>query len=65
MSYVKVKFADNKYNYVTSINPQCTLEEVTKHFVNTYFDMGIFPIENVQKCIDIEYFNSNNERVLK
>jgi hypothetical protein len=65
MNYVKVKFADNKLNYITSINPQCTLDEVKKYFVNTYFDMGTFPIEDMQQCIDIEYFNCNDELITK
>ena len=46
-----VKFEDSKYNYETSINPNCTDENIKKYFVGVCFNVGFFPSENMQKCI--------------
>lgn len=56
---VKVIFADPKYNYETSVSDQTTEADARKYFVNTQLDMGVYPKENLQVCIDIE-FSSNN-----
>lgn len=55
MHSVKVMFADEKYNYVTSISPQSTEESAKKYFVGKFFDMGCFPVEDLQKCTGIEF----------
>ena len=55
---VKVIFANSKYNYTTSVSDKTTEEDARKYFVNTSFDMGIYPVEDLQMCIDIE-FNPN------
>jgi hypothetical protein len=54
MKTVQVIFENPIYNYATSVNPKTTDEENRKYFVNTVFDMGIFPQENPQKCIRIK-----------
>lgn len=52
MQGVKVIFDNSKYNYVTSCNG--TLEQIRHYFVGKYFDVGIYPIELMRKCTDIE-----------
>jgi len=54
MNAIKVIFKNPIYNYVTSVNPKITEEDLKKYFVNTVFDVGSFPTENPQKCIKIE-----------
>lgn len=51
---VLVKFKDNSLNYVTSVNPLTSNQDNINYFVNTVFNMGCYPIENMQKCIGIE-----------
>jgi hypothetical protein len=53
MKAVKVIFADSQYDYTTSINPKATDEELKKYFVGAVFNLGAYPAENMQKCIDI------------
>ena len=53
MKAVKVMFADSQYDYTTSVNPQVTDEELKKYFVGAVFNLGAYPVENMQKCIDI------------
>jgi hypothetical protein len=65
INYVKVKFANNKLNYITSINSSATLQDVQNYYINQYFNVGSYPIENMQQCIDIEYFNCNDEQITK
>ena len=50
---VKVIFSDSQYNYETSVNKQCSIQEIVKYFVGQYINMGIFPVENIQKCIAV------------
>lgn len=54
MGAIKVIFENPIYNYITSVNPKATTEELKKYFVNTVFNVGSFPEENPQKCIKIE-----------
>lgn len=54
MKTVKVIFEDSQFNYSTNVNPKCSNQEIEKYFVGNYFDMGFYPIENMQKCINIE-----------
>lgn len=57
MKVVKIIFENSVYNYLTDINPQCTYQEIRKYFVNSYFDVGVYPAENMQKCINVEIIN--------
>ena len=54
MKSVKVKFKNAKYNYTTSVNPQCSDEEIQKYFVGTVFNVGSFPEEIMETCTSIE-----------
>lgn len=57
MKAIKVIFLDSKYNYVTSVNPQACEEGLKRYFIGSLFNIGRFPIENFQKCINIEFLN--------
>jgi hypothetical protein len=54
MNSVLVKFANPKYNYVTSING--SEDSARKYFVGKNFNVGSFPKEDFQKVIDIEFY---------
>lgn len=54
MKSVKVIFKDPKHNYYTSVNGSNTDEEIKKYFVGTDFNVGVYPHENIQKCIKVE-----------
>lgn len=54
MKTVKVIFKDSTYNYVTNINGQVSESEARKYFVGKYFDLGVYPKEDMQQCINIE-----------
>ena len=57
MKTVKVMFADSRHDYTTSVNPKATDEELKKYFVGARFNVGVYPIENMQECIDISILN--------
>ena len=61
MKAVTVKFNNPDFNYQTSINPACTTEEIRKYFVGTVFNMGVYPAENMQRCVDIEVSEADND----
>lgn len=54
MKSVKVIFKDPKYNYYTSVNGERSDDEIKKYFVGTYFNLGVYPVEDMQKCIKVE-----------
>lgn len=54
MKTVKVLFADSKYNYCTAVNESSTEDSLKKYFVGTTFNMGSYPVENMQVCTDVE-----------
>ena len=43
---------ENGKQYVTSMS--ATLAEATAYFLGTYSDIGVYPVENMQKAIKIE-----------
>ncbi|MGO1758516.1 MAG: hypothetical protein ACTHY0_02215 [Mammaliicoccus vitulinus] len=51
---VEVLFNDAQHNYKTSVNPKSTDQSLKEYFINNYFNVGIFPVENMQKCINIK-----------
>lgn len=55
MNTVTVKFANETYNYTTSVNPKVTKKDLEDYFIGKQFDLGVFPAEDFQKCIDIEF----------
>ncbi len=54
MKTAHIKFKNEKYNYSTNINPKCTNKEIKTYFVNTVFNVGSYPLENMQECINCE-----------
>jgi hypothetical protein len=57
MKAVKVMFADSQYDYTTSVNAKATDKELKKYFVGARFNVGAYPIENMQECINISIIN--------
>jgi hypothetical protein len=58
MNSVIVKFDNSKYNYQTNVSNNTTLESATKYFVNTWFNLGIYPREEMKKCTSIKFIKS-------
>lgn len=54
MKTIKIIFENPDYNYITSVNPKTTEEENRKYFVGASFNLGAYPLEDFQKCIDIK-----------
>ena len=54
MKTVKVIFKNPKFNYITSINPNVSDKDIRSYFINSSFNVGCYPIENLQVCINIE-----------
>jgi len=55
-SAVRIYFKNPKYNYTTDISNQATEESCKSYFVGKYFNVGIYPKENLQKCIRIKLY---------
>jgi hypothetical protein len=53
LNSVIVKFDNSDYNYTTCVSLTATRESCEKYFINTWFNVGSFPIENMQKCTSI------------
>lgn len=53
---VVVIFENPKYNYKTSINPNCSDESIINYFKNTWFNMGVVS-DDMQQCIDCKIEN--------
>jgi hypothetical protein len=56
LGMVRVKFADSKYNYETNVSSTTTEEQARNYFVGKMFDVGVYPNENMQKVIDIDFY---------
>lgn len=54
MQTVKVIFSNDKYNYYTSVSEKSTEDSLRKYFVGSWLNMGCYPIEDMQRCVDIE-----------
>lgn len=59
LNSVKVLFEDSIYNYTTNVSSQTTEITAMQYFVGKCFNMGPFPVENMQQCIGIEFTNNN------
>lgn len=57
MKAVRVKFENEAYNYITSVNPKATKKDLEDYFIGKQFDMGVFPVEDFQKCIGIDFID--------
>lgn len=65
LNTVKVIFADSKYNYETNVSANSTEQTASEYFVNKYFDLGIYPKEDMQKCIGIEFTDNNKTQLMR
>lgn len=61
LNTVKVLFADSQYNYSTDVSANSTKESVNEYFVGKLFDKGIYPVENMQQCIGVEFTDNNTD----
>lgn len=59
LNSVKVLFADTSYNYMTNVSAQSTEQSVKEYFVGKRFNLGAFPIEDMQVCTGVEFINNN------
>ena len=50
---IRVMFKDSQYNYQTWCNG--AEETIKDYFVNSRFNVGSFPVENMQTCINIKF----------
>ena len=56
LSLVKVKFSNPKFNYTTNLSGDISEQEAKKYFVGQKFDVGVYPKENMQQVIDIDFY---------
>ena len=61
MGSVTVKFKDPEHNYTTSVSPLATEESVRRYFVGKKFDVGVYPHEDMQEVIDIDFEKGHYE----
>ena len=65
LNTVKVLFTDSKYNYETNVSANSTEQTAKEYFVNKYFDLGVYPKEDMQKCIGIEFTDNNKTQLMR
>lgn len=65
LNSVKVIFADSQYNYKTNVSSNSTEQTAKEYFVNKTFDLGIYPKEDMQKCIGIEFTDNNKTQLMR
>jgi len=54
MKKVEVIFKDPKYNYVTSVNPLQTDEQIQRYYIGKFFNFGCDENEDFQCCITVK-----------
>jgi len=59
MNSVQVMFNDPKYNYITSVSAQSSEKSCTDYFVGETFNMGQYPKDDYQRCVNIKFINNN------
>jgi hypothetical protein len=59
LNSVKVIFADEKYNYETSMSANSTEQTVKKYFVGKRFNVEAYPKQDLKECINIEFTDNN------
>ncbi|MEA5619935.1 hypothetical protein VB711_19095 [Cronbergia sp. UHCC 0137] len=45
------------YTWETSISATASYESTIEYFLRKYFDVGIYPVENLEKVVKVEIFN--------
>lgn len=64
LNSVKVFFEDSANNYETSVSSQTTEDSAKKYFVGSRFNVGCYPVEDMQKCTGIEFTDNNLSYIL-
>jgi len=59
LNTVKVKFEDSTNDYTTNVSTQTTEITAMQYFVGKRFNVGSYPVENMQQCIGIEFTDNN------
>lgn len=59
LNSVKVLFNNPEYNYSTNVSAESTKESAEAYFIGKSFDLGIYPKEDFQKCIGLEFTDNN------
>ena len=52
-----VKAFTKSSTWNTSVNGKLSDADIKSYFVNTVFDVGVYPIEKMEKCYKIEINN--------
>lgn len=65
MKTVKVIFADRSKDYITDVNENSTSESIRDYFVGKYFNLGVYPKEEMHQCKDAIILNDKQELVEK
>jgi len=63
LNSVEVLFDDPKYNYMTSTSPQSTERSCKDYFVGETFNLGTYPKDDYQRCVDINFLGNNEVTV--
>lgn len=53
LRYTRVLFKNKEYNYGTSLSKDISNKDIETYFVNTSFNLGAFPVEDLQVCIGV------------
>lgn len=56
LNTVLVMFSNDIYNYTTSVSAHSTFESSNEYFTGKYFNVCTYPVENMQQCIGIEFY---------
>lgn len=58
---IEVIFSDPKHNYKTSVSWTISESNLRDYFVNQTFNVGQYPTDDWQECIDINLIVRNPE----
>ena len=50
-----IKLTTDTSSWTTCINPNMSNKEIEKHFLNEFFDVGVYPIEKMEKVAKVEF----------
>ena len=55
LNAVEVHFDNSEYDYITNVSSNSTKVSCELYFVGQYFNVAIYPNENLQKCKSITF----------
>lgn len=61
LNYAHIFFENSDHSYITDLSIKTTVESVTDYFLNTSFDVGNYPVENLKKCVGLHFYSKNND----